>query len=225
MKSEPAGDEIRAVLLDAGGVFLLPDAIRVRAALDRLGLPTDDSLIFAAHYHGMRALDRSPGPDVYWPAYVHALGIASDRTAAALGELATLPWTSVVSESVSALRALASRGVPLAIVSNAGGTVERELLERRICQVGEGPGACVAAVVDSTVVGFEKPDPRIFQHALERIGADAATAVHVGDSVYLDVEGARAAGIRPFHFDPPGVCDDRSHSHLASLHDLLPLLA
>jgi len=246
----PANGRIKAVLLDAGGVFLLPDAVRVRAALDGLSIAADGSSIFAAHYHAVGALDRTPvawrkwpetadplpggavpaagapasGQDIYWSAFVRALHIPPERMQAAISELASIPWTSVVTDSVSGLRALAAAGVSLAIVSNAGGTVERDLLQWKVCQVGDGPGACVAAVVDSSVVGFEKPDPRIFQLALERIGADAAAAVHVGDSIHFDVNGARAAGIRPFHFDPADICDDGSHEHLGSLHNLIPLL-
>ena len=41
-----------------------------------------------------------------------------------------------------------------------------------------------------------KPDPAIFRRALELAGAEPAEAVHVGDSLDNDVEGARAAGIR-----------------------------
>ena len=41
-----------------------------------------------------------------------------------------------------------------------------------------------------------KPDARIFQLALARLGVDAASAVYVGDDRARDVEGARAAGLR-----------------------------
>jgi len=45
-------------------------------------------------------------------------------------------------------------------------------------------------------VGIRKPAPEIFALTLRAIGADAATAVHVGDDPVLDVQGAQAAGMR-----------------------------
>jgi putative hydrolase of the HAD superfamily len=110
-------------------------------------------------------------------------------------------------------------------VSNSDGTVQEQLLMTRICQVGRGHGVQVAIVVDSAVAGFEKPDPRIFALALESLGVPAARAVHVGDTIFADVEGARAAGVRPLHLDPHGFCprpDD--HDHVRSLADVAELV-
>lgn len=55
----------------------------------------------------------------------------------------------------------------------------------------------VDAVVTSAEAGVAKPDPAIFERALDLAGAVADEAVHVGDSLDNDVAGARAAGIRP----------------------------
>lgn len=82
----------------------------------------------------------------------------------------------------------------------------------------------VAAVVDSAVVGVAKPDPRIFDIALARAGVSAACAIHVGDSVRADVEGARAAGVRPFHFDPYELCEASDHDHVRSLLEVAKLV-
>ena len=60
--------------------------------------------------------------------------------------------------------------------------------------------------------------------ALEQSGVTAAEAVHVGDSITSDVEGAQAVGIRPVLLDrsgsltpPPGVPVLRSLSDLPAL--------
>jgi putative hydrolase of the HAD superfamily len=66
-------------------------------------------------------------------------------------------------------------------------------------------------VVISAEHGAAKPDPSIFARALAVAGVSASKAVHVGDSVDVDVEGARAAGIEPVLLrrdnspGPPGV--------------------
>ena len=52
--------------------------------------------------------------------------------------------------------------------------------------------------------GMLKPDPRIFALLLERAGLDAARALHVGDDVVADVEGARRAGVTPVWLNRAG---------------------
>ena len=72
-------------------------------------------------------------------------------------------------------------------------------------------------VVTSEEVGSDKPEPPIFQAALERAGVNASEAVHVGDQYKIDVEGARGVGISPILIDrydfSPDVTDcPRIHS-------------
>ena len=64
-----------------------------------------------------------------------------------------------------------------------------------------GLSGLVDELVVSEAVGIAKPDPRIFQLALRRVGAGPAEAVMVGDSWANDVRGARAAGIRAIWFN------------------------
>ena len=90
----------------------------------------------------------------------------------------------------------------LGIVSNSDGTVERELATRGIAEVGPGDGVDVECIVDSTAVGVAKPDPRIFEIALESMGVAAEDAWYVGDTPAFDVDGARNAGLRPLLLDP-----------------------
>ena len=56
-------------------------------------------------------------------------------------------------------------------------------------------------VVTPEEVGANKPDPAIFQAALDRVGVKAAEAVHVGDQYELDIVGARGVGISPILID------------------------
>ena len=77
----------------------------------------------------------------------------------------------------------------------------------------------------SEEMGFEKPDPRIFQLALERIGATAAETVYVGDSFEADVLGPRGAGITPIHADFRRRRTEGTHLRVESFPELLGLLA
>ena len=58
--------------------------------------------------------------------------------------------------------------------------------------------------VTSGEVGFEKPHAPIFQEALRRSGVEAAVAVHVGDQITSDVQGAANVGISPVLLDRDG---------------------
>jgi putative hydrolase of the HAD superfamily len=92
--------------------------------------------------------------------------------------------------SALALRQLRARGLRLVVVSNWDCSLPEVLADVGLLEL-------VDAVVASAVVGAAKPDPLIFERALAEAGCEAADAVHVGDSVENDVEGARRVGIRP----------------------------
>ncbi len=79
-------------------------------------------------------------------------------------------------------------------------------------------------VVASCVVGFEKPDPRIFRVALEALEAAPHQAVHVGDQFLADVEGAKAAGLQAVLLDRHGLQDGLHPHRIRSLSELAPLL-
>jgi putative hydrolase of the HAD superfamily len=56
-------------------------------------------------------------------------------------------------------------------------------------------------VLASGEVGIQKPDPRIFDAALDRLGAQAEESLYVGDNYWADVVGARRAGLTPVLLD------------------------
>jgi putative hydrolase of the HAD superfamily len=229
---------IEAVLLDVGGVFIVPDHNEVVAGAARIGLALDPGRLEVAHYRGIAAWDRSAdaattSPGSLWrpyiAAYFEAAGVPDAHAADLIPELAEIfrsvsMWSTPLAASAAALPAVAATGVRIGIVSNADGTVEAALRSLGICQVGPGPGVEVGVILDSLVVGVEKPDPRIFALALDALGVAPEQAIHVGDSCRADVDGARAAGVTPLHFDPFATCDDQGHWHLAALADLVPLL-
>ncbi len=100
-----------------------------------------------------------------------------------------------------ALTALRAQGVTLGIVSNTGrtpGVMLRKVLDRY------GLLSSFAAIAYSDEVGYRKPHPAIFSHALRQAEAEAAQAVHIGDEAATDVAGARAVGMRAGHFRPGG---------------------
>lgn len=123
---------------------------------------------------------------------------------------ANVLWRSVMPRVPEALAMLRSLGVTLVVVSNSDGTVERSL-------EAAGLRRFFFAVVDSAIAGYEKPDPRIFDRALEASNARPENTLHVGDLYHADVTGARAAGLYVVLLDP---FDDWSVTDCARLPDL-----
>ena len=225
---------IKAVFLDVGGVLHLPTEERMREALAGAGFTLPPNVLARAHYAGMAGHDRFDGEYIevmgpYVEEMVADLGVPDqqvDAARAALLAALTKPgaWAGRLQESVEGLPALASTGVRIGIVSNADGSVEARLREEGICQVGPGEGIPVDIVVDSGTVGVRKPDPRIWDSALAATEVRPEEAVHVGDSLITDVGGARAAGIRPLHFDPFGLCRLEDHEHADSMAAIVKLV-
>jgi putative hydrolase of the HAD superfamily len=103
----------------------------------------------------------------------------------------------VLPEVAGALADLRARGLRLAVVSNFDGRLPGLL-------AGLGLAELVDAIVHSTAVGAAKPDPAIFHAALERLGACPDEALHAGDGLLEDVEGARGAGLAAVLVDRTG---------------------
>ena len=85
-----------------------------------------------------------------------------------------------------------------------------------------------SVIVDSARVGFEKPDARIFQSALDELKLAPADVVFVGDSGPRDMAGARAMGMRHVWLVGPEAAgatpccaDDRVLRALGELEELL----
>ncbi|MFN2483965.1 MAG: HAD family hydrolase [Candidatus Limnocylindria bacterium] len=81
-------------------------------------------------------------------------------------------------------------------------------------------------VVASSRVGYEKPHAGIFRHALDLAGAAPDEALHVGDNLSADVQGALGAGIQPVLIDRRGRVDEPPDGVplIRSLDELVPLV-
>jgi putative hydrolase of the HAD superfamily len=106
-------------------------------------------------------------------------------------------WTRADPEAIEALRRVRAAGLVAGVISNSNGSV-RSILEET------GLAAHLHFIIDSSVVGVEKPDPRIFALGLREAGVSAAEAIYVGDLYSVDVLGARGAGLDGILLDPGG---------------------
>jgi putative hydrolase of the HAD superfamily len=221
---------IDAVLLDVGGVFFLPRHEPLLEVLGPFGVTADR--LDRAHYAGVAEIDRG-GPfdwSIYRRGYLREAGVPEDRideVNAAFESVWTTPelWARLRHGAVDALRQLAETGVELGIVSNSDGSVEAMLLAHQVCSVDGSDCTQVKVIIDSHVVGVEKPDPAIFGHAFDVMGTTPDRAIYVGDTVNADVVGARSVGMHPYHLDPHGFCPNPTdHDHIRDLNELVELV-
>ena len=222
-----------AVIFDAGGVFVLPDPTVIAPLLAPFGGSIDLELHRRAHYAGMAAKSRVDAVEADWQVYnetyVATIGVAADMAAIAatlLGRTRSADlWRYPIAENVNAIKELAARGVPMSVVSNAAGQIEWVLEWSGVCQRGEGPLVAMRTIIDSEVVGIAKPDPQIFEFALvEHSETPRDRILYVGDSVSMDVNGSRAAGLVPVLIDPFDDHDAADFARVRSVADLLTLI-
>ncbi|MGH3098242.1 MAG: HAD family hydrolase [Streptosporangiales bacterium] len=230
----PIDGPVDAVLLDAGGVLIMPDPDVILPALAALGVEASASQLDRAHYASVAARDQAHAEaglgdwEVYTRTYAEVCG-AGERAGEVARSLRPVfgagVWTRAVPGARTGVRELARRGLELAVISNAAGTVERQLRDAGVCQVADGSGARVRAVVDSYLAGIEKPAPGIFKLGLDAVGTAPERTVMVGDMVSTDVAGAVAVGLQPVHLDPFGNClVPHAGTHVRDLAHLAELL-
>jgi putative hydrolase of the HAD superfamily len=209
--------EIDTLFLDAGGTLISMDFAKIARELEALGAPIAPAALARAEAAARPLVSRAvakghstEGRDTF-SVYVdlvlrRVLDLADEARAELVGALVPrirFPgrslelWSAVLPGVPEALERLRAAGFRLVVVSNADGTVEEGLT-----RAGLRPH--LHAVVDSHVVGFEKPDPRIFEHALGLFESAPARTLHVGDMYAADVAGARAAGVHALLLDPHG---------------------
>ena len=111
----------------------------------------------------------------------------------------------------------------LALLTNGASDVQREKLSRT-------PFArYFHTVVVSLEVGIGKPDPRVFEATVSRLGLATSDAVMVGDSLVRDIGGAQRAGMRAIWVDrglwrEEGATPDATVTRLSDLRDALDAL-
>jgi putative hydrolase of the HAD superfamily len=217
---------ITTLLFDAGGTLIMPNFRRVADEFAKDGVGVDVDTLERAERAIRRAYDRhdyvaKPGDG--WLNYCHAFARAAGLERMPLAAFERLRdyqnthcvWEVVMEGVVPALERLRAR-YRLGIVSNASGSV-RAAFER----VGLAP--FFEVIVDSAIEGVEKPDPRIFHIALERMGERPERSAYVGDIYHVDVLGARAAGLHPVLLDLHDLHGDKSCERVRSLDELVSL--
>ena len=94
-------------------------------------------------------------------------------------------WRNAVTLFADAVPALQRLGARYRLVALTNGNADLAAI---------GLAGCFEAIVYARDVGAAKPDRRMFDAVLARMGCPADAVVHIGDHPELDAAGARAAG-------------------------------
>ena len=198
MSTRP-GAGLRAVLFDAGNTLVFLDYARLAEEVGAaIGLPLTEQGLARHRAAATRAMESASGGDRHRAAaYLESLFLLSGVPRESLDQVRDCLdrmhgerhlWSVLADRSAESLARLRQAGLKLAVVSNSDGRVEQALAAAGIRHYFD-------VVIDSALIGVEKPDPRIFHAALEALGVAPEEALYVGDLYDIDVVGARAAGL------------------------------
>jgi putative hydrolase of the HAD superfamily len=224
--------DIKAIFFDAGGTLLHLDSSCIRDLL-RNALDVDISLdkfqyaqslamsrvaeLVAAGAGSTEQLKRE-----FYATLLPQTGVSQEQLTDAVecafklaGE--EMLWRKTEEGTAQALDALKRAGYTLAVVSNSDGRVESAFKQA-------GLSSYFDFFIDSYNVGVEKPDPAIFLLATERAMVAPEQAVYVGDLYWVDVIGARNAGLIPILYDPFKFNPDPDCLTIQSINELKLIL-
>jgi len=193
--------ELPVVTFDAGQTFIDLDLDFLARRLAERGVTVEPEVLRAASPAAWRRYDELVDPAAGHPWRELMATLLQGAGLANVGPLVDWLWEeqprvnlwrAQIPGMVALARELGAQGVRVGVLSNSEGRLAELLAEIGIADA-------FAAVIDSGRVGLEKPDRRIFDHALAVLGA-TRPGIHIGDSWPADIEGALGAGWRAIWF-------------------------
>jgi HAD superfamily hydrolase (TIGR01509 family) len=230
-KLHPILNGARACLFDAGGTLIHPDWERLAGlAEEAAGRRFGAEEMRRAFGEMLKCVNEpTPGGRVieqsgsHWTfrAMYGGLGLDEAACAEVVGRIDAAHaerhvWCGCDAEAPRVIDELKGRGLLVAVISNTEDGRVREALE------AAGLAGRFDVIVDSHLVGFSKPDPAIFRHALGLLEVEPHEAVFVGDSYAHDALAAQAAGMRAVLLDPLDLHPEAACPRIRALGDLLP---
>jgi len=127
------------------------------------------------------------------------------------------PENRLYPEAIPTMQTLHQQGLKVGLVSNRSNPIHDLVVEM-------GLGEHLDFYLISGDVNTWKPDPIIFEHALQRSGTAPQETIYVGDNYFADVVGARRAGLHPILFDPLHIFDEPGCPVISNLAQVIPLV-
>jgi putative hydrolase of the HAD superfamily len=218
---------LKAIFFDVGNTLLFPNRERIHAPLAERGFMPDADLLrdlecrTKNQFDGMITKNGSTDHGFWWMFYSQLLSEIGLKDDAIRDQLVASirnsgNWDVIRPGTAEQLREIGERYL-IAVISNADGKID-EVLQR--CGIAD----CFRTITDSGLVGYEKPHPEIFRHALKSMKAAPGESLYVGDVYSVDYLGATGAGMQAMLMDAPGAYRDKGVPRVESLEELQAVL-
>ena len=125
--------------------------------------------------------------------------------------------SSLMPHALTALNYLKDK-YPMAIITNGFPEAQHPKMK------SSGLDKYFDKVIISEIVGWRKPQPQIFYHALKEMNAKAASTVMIGDNPKTDIRGAEEAGLNAIFYNPTGKRKSVTEWEIQSLEELVGIL-
>lgn len=190
----PLPGAFRAVYFDLGGVIVRTGDREPRTKLaERLGMSYDElAKVVFENESSARASLGAISTEEHWVAVVQRLGLPPTETDAVRQEF--FAGDIIDLDLIAFIRSLRPK-YRTGLISNAWPDMRAYLVSQNIADAFD-------QMVISAEVGMVKPDARIYQLALEKLGVAPAEAIFVDDFA-VNIEGARAVGMYAIQFTQP----------------------
>jgi HAD superfamily hydrolase (TIGR01509 family) len=214
---------LKAIFFDVGNTLLFPDRTHILAPLHQRKLTPS-----LAQWHAIERKTKKEFDDIlqhdgkadhgFWYLfYSHLLpelGVHNDalRDTLVNATRVSANWCDIRPGTRETLQRLGRR-YPLAVISNADGKIA-DVLNR--CGIAD----CFQQIIDSGLVGYEKPHPAIFEAALHTMNVSPEQSLYVGDVFSVDYAGATRAGMQAILFDVSGAYRESGLPRVESLEEL-----
>jgi putative hydrolase of the HAD superfamily len=214
---------LKAIFFDVGNTLLFPHWSKMLAALHQCNIDPDPELLqsierrtkneFDAMLQSGSAVDHGFWY-IFYSHLLQSLTIQDDplRTQLVSATRVSANWCEIRGRTREILLRL-GRQYRLGVISNADGKIAN-LLER--CGIAD----CFEIIVDSFIVGHEKPHPAIFEAALRQMGTAPRESLYVGDIFSVDYLGATALGMTAILMDVCGAYREKEWPRVESLEEL-----
>jgi len=194
---EPPREELQAKALEELGIEVKPEVLRRPLVI------ADEFIYQELARASLRQRSKEEQMKL-WAQYEEILlreaGVKADKQLilGLLGKMQQFKMKLVLFDDVMpALTNLKRRGLILGLISN----IDRDMTDT----FNElGLSSLLQVMVTSQEVGFNKPQPQIFQEALKRAGVRAPEAIYIGDQYQIDVVGANRVGMKGILLDRGG---------------------
>ncbi|MBV9622583.1 MAG: HAD family hydrolase [Acidobacteria bacterium] len=215
--------KIKGLFFDVGNTLLFPNRRRILASLHERQVFPSEELLQAIERRTKREFDALVEShtavdygfwQIFYAHLLEELGIAGDGICADLVARTRISanWCDLRPGTREVLLEF-GKNYRLGVISNADGRIAEILAQ---CGIAD----CFETILDSGVVGAEKPTAAIFEAAVDSLGVTPRESLYVGDVYSVDYLGAAGIGMRSVLFDVVGAYIGSGLPRVESLQEL-----